>query len=103
TDDEAFITSTNTDTHPTDVLQDADGSLLVVVTGGWFIEGCPLSRVAKPDVKGGIYRIKKLDATRLDDPRGLGIDWQNISDGDLVEYLSDPRFAVRDRAVETLV
>ena len=50
TEDEAFITSSNSDTHPTDVLQDADGSLLVVITGGWFIEGCPLSRVAKPDV-----------------------------------------------------
>src|SRR5690606_26569270 len=49
TEEEDFMTSENPDTHPTDVLQDADGSLLVVITGGWFIEGCPLSRVAKPE------------------------------------------------------
>ncbi|HLT06702.1 MAG TPA: PVC-type heme-binding CxxCH protein [Cyclobacteriaceae bacterium] len=103
TDDEAFITSTSPDTHPTDVLQDADGSLLVVLTGGWFIEGCPLSRVAKPDVRGGIYRIRKLGVYYPDDPRGLSIDWLNLSGGDLVQYLSDPRIAVRERALEILV
>src|SRR5690606_17363478 len=103
TDDEAFITSTSPDTHPTDVLQDADGSLLVVLTGGWFIEGCPLSRVAKPDVRGGIYRIRKLGVYYLDDPREISIDWLNLSGGDLVQYLFDPKIAVRKRAIKILV
>lgn len=103
TDDEPFITSNSPDTHPTDVLEDADGSLLVVVTGGWFIEGCPLSRVAKPDVPGGIYRIRKTGVTPEKDPRGLTLDFDAMSADKTAEYLSDLRFAVRDRATEALV
>ncbi|MEX2595087.1 MAG: PVC-type heme-binding CxxCH protein [Anditalea sp.] len=100
---EPFMTSTSSDSHPTDVLQDADGSLLVLVTGGWFIQGCPLSRVAKPDVPGGIYRIRKKEASVTKDPRGLSLDFSGMSPQALVEHLSDPRFVVRDKAVETLV
>src|SRR5262249_23004524 len=33
---EDFLTATSPDFHPTDVLEDADGSLLVLDTGGWF-------------------------------------------------------------------
>ena len=50
------------DFHPTDVLEDADGSLLVIDTGGWFRIGCPTSQIAKPEVKGAIYRIRRTDA-----------------------------------------
>ncbi len=103
TEDEPFMTSTSPDSHPTDILQDADGSLLVVLTGGWFIEGCPLSRVAKPDVPGGIYRIRKTDAPIIKDPRGLTLDLDGMSPHSLVSLLSDRRFAVRDKAVEALV
>jgi putative membrane-bound dehydrogenase-like protein len=103
TDDEPFMTSLSSDSHPTDILQDADGSLLVVITGGWFIEGCPLSRVAKPDVPGGIYRIRKTDAPLVEDPRGQSLDFENMTPISMVSYLSDPRFAVRDKAMETLV
>ncbi len=57
---EDFVTSTNVDFHPTDVFEDPrDGSLLVVDTGGWFLIGCPTSAIAKPDVKGGIYRVRR--------------------------------------------
>ena len=59
TEDSDFLTSTDPDFHPTDVLEDADGSLLVMDTGAWFIHGCPISRVAKPEIKGGVYRIRK--------------------------------------------
>ncbi|MEP7258096.1 MAG: PVC-type heme-binding CxxCH protein [Flavitalea sp.] len=97
-----FLTSLNTDIHPTDVLQDADGSLLVVVTGGWFIEGCPLSRVAKPDVKGGIYRIRRKAMAVVDDPRGKDLGMDKLSAGELVKYMSDPRMAVSDKAIEAL-
>lgn len=44
--------------HLTDVLEDRDGSLLVVDTGGWFRIGCPSSLMAKPEVPGAIYRIR---------------------------------------------
>ena len=43
----------NLDFHPTDVLEDADGSLLVVDTGGWYKLCCPTSQLLKPDVLGG--------------------------------------------------
>ncbi len=57
-----FLVSDNSDFHPTDVLEDADGSLIVVDTGGWYKLCCPSSQLAKPDVLGGIYRVKRSGA-----------------------------------------
>jgi putative membrane-bound dehydrogenase-like protein len=94
---EEFLVSANPDFHPTDVLEDADGSLIVVDTGGWFRIGCPTSRIDKPQIKGGLYRIRKKDAPRIADPRGLAIDWSRPD----ARLLDDPRFAVRDRAVDS--
>ncbi len=54
-----FLKMGSPDAHLTDVLEDHDGSLLVVDTGGWFRNGCPSSLIAKPDVAGGIYRIRR--------------------------------------------
>ena len=92
---EDFITSKNPDFHPTDVLEDADGSLLVVDTGGWFRIGCPTSQIAKPQVLGGIYRIRKREMPRVDDARGLKADWTRLED-----RLGDPRWTVRQEAIE---
>ena len=36
-----FLASSSREFHPTDVLEDADGSLLVVDTGGWFLPRLP--------------------------------------------------------------
>ena len=47
------------DAHLTDVLEDRDGSLLVLDTGGWFRIGCPSSLTAKPEILGAVYRIKR--------------------------------------------
>jgi putative heme-binding domain-containing protein len=99
---EDFLVSTDPDSHPTDVLEDADGSLLVVDTGGWFRIGCPTSRIAKPEVKGAIYRVRRRDASRPEDPRGLALKWDGLSSAEVARLLDDRRFAVRDRAVETL-
>ena len=63
--DSDFLVSDNVDFHPTDVLPDADGSLLVVDTGGWYKLCCPSSQLAKPDVLGAIYRVRKDSAPRL--------------------------------------
>ncbi len=93
---EDFLVSTHPDFHPTDVLEDADGSLLVVDTGGWFRIGCPTSRVDKPLVKGGIYRVRRKDAPKTADPRGLNLPL----DTPLAAMLDDARPAVRDRAIE---
>jgi putative heme-binding domain-containing protein len=104
---EDFLTSADADFHPTDVLEDADGSLLVVNTGGWFRIGCPTSQVAKPEVLGAIYRVRlsaePVAATiRRQDPRGLRLDLESMSPEALAKLLADSRFAVRDRAMAKL-
>jgi putative membrane-bound dehydrogenase-like protein len=101
--DTPFITSTLPDVHPTDLLQDADGSMIVINTGGWFIAGCPLSRVANLDVPGGIYRIRKIDAEKIDDPWGRKIDMDNLSADELAKLSSDKRIFVADNATQKLV
>ncbi|MGV3754912.1 MAG: PVC-type heme-binding CxxCH protein [Verrucomicrobiota bacterium] len=97
-----FLSSESHDFHPTDVLEDADGSLLVVDTGGWFRNGCPTSQIAKPDVRGGIYRIRKVDQAKVADARGQKIDWAKQTPEQLVKLLDDARFEVRDKAVDEL-
>jgi putative membrane-bound dehydrogenase-like protein len=64
TKDEDFVISPDLDFHPTDVLEDADGSLLVVDTGGWYKLCCPTSQLHKPDVLGGIYRVRRIDRVK---------------------------------------
>ncbi len=102
--DEDFLVSNNLDFHPTDVLEDADGSLLVVDTGGWYKLCCPTSQLHKPDVLGGIYRVRKKGAPKVDDPRGLKIDWTKptsiVTRSKLAALLGDSRPAVRKRAIE---
>jgi putative membrane-bound dehydrogenase-like protein len=97
-----FLTSPDQDFHPTDVLEDADGSLLVVDTGGWYKLCCPTSQLEKPEVLGAIYRIRNVGARKVDDPRGLKLDWENPTAEALAGRLDDPRHCVRRRAVETL-
>lgn len=99
----AFLTSTNNDFHPTDVLQDADGSLLVIDTGGWFRIGCPTSQIAKPEVPGAIYRIRRTAAKKIVDPWGTKITWDRATAEELIALLADQRFAVRAHAVAQLV
>jgi putative membrane-bound dehydrogenase-like protein len=60
TEDSDFLVSSDPDFHPTDVIEDRDGSLLVVDTGAWFIHGCPISRVSKPQIRGGVYRVRRV-------------------------------------------
>lgn len=97
-----LIVSDNLDFHPTDVLEDADGSVIVVDTGGWFKLCCPTSQLEKADVLGGIYRIRKNDHQPPADPRGRNIAWNNASDSKLVKLLGDDRHYVRNRARRTI-
>ncbi len=68
--DEDFVTAPDLDFHPTDVIEDADGSLLIVDTGGWYKLCCPTSQLPKPDVLGGIYRVRRKDGPVVADARG---------------------------------
>ena len=93
-----LLESDQTDFHPTDVIEDADGSLLIADTGSWYMICCPTSKVAKPDILGAIYRLKKKNTLSVDDPRGLKLDWTRPKPA----WLSDQRPAVVSRAIDAL-
>jgi putative membrane-bound dehydrogenase-like protein len=103
TEDSDFVSSEHVDFHPTDVLMDPDGSLLVIDTGGWYKLCCPTSQLWKPDVLGGIYRVRRDGAAAPADPRGLAIDWRQLTVEQLWTLLADTRPAVRQRASRTFV
>ena len=90
--------SDQNDFHPTDVIEDADGSLLVANTGSWYHICCPTSKLSKPQILGAVYRIQKMNHTAIEDPRGFKLDWKNPD----VDFLSDTRSAVVNRAIDAL-
>jgi putative membrane-bound dehydrogenase-like protein len=94
-----FMVSDNTDFHPTDVIEDADGSLIVIDTGGWYKLCCPTSQLSKPDVLGAIYRVRRKGAPTVKDPRGLQLPWDGLGPEELARLLGDPRPSVRQRAL----
>ncbi|MDE0597450.1 MAG: HEAT repeat domain-containing protein, partial [Roseibacillus sp.] len=94
----SFIESDQNDFHPTDVIEDADGSVLVADTGSWYMICCPTSKVAKPHILGAIYRLQKKAPPTQNDPRGLELDWEKPA----ISWLSDDRPAVVKRAIDAL-
>lgn len=102
TEMEDFLVSTSHDFHPTDVMEDADGSLLVVDTGAWYVLCCPSSFLSRPEVHGAIYRVRRKGAKEMEDARGLKLDWQSATPADLADRLDDERPAVRKRAIHEL-
>ncbi len=102
-EDSQFITSDDPDFHPSDVLEDADGSLIIVDTGGWYVQHCPTGKIRNSRAPGAIYRVRRDDAPKIDDPRGVKIDWDKLSATDLVQLLSDNRPTVAHRAQRSLV
>src|SRR5262249_21746919 len=82
---------------------DADGSLLAVETGAWYLHSCPVSRIAKPEFTGAIYRVRRKGAPKTQDPWGLGLKMETKSPGQLAALLDDARPAVRDRAADLLI
>ncbi len=102
TEDSDFLVSDSRDFHPTDVMEDADGSLLVVDTGGWYKLCCPTSQLTKPDVLGAIYRVRRAGAAPPSDPLGKTLNWSAMQGNDLIELLDDQRPAVRKRATAVL-
>jgi len=93
-----FLRLRQADTHLTDVLEDTDGTLLVVDTGGWFRLGCPSSLLARPEALGRIYRI------RPSQPMEFGAGWRTIriDDGSLSHDLRYGEPAAVRRACERL-
>ncbi|MCW5556407.1 MAG: HEAT repeat domain-containing protein [Verrucomicrobiae bacterium] len=103
--DSDFLVTDAVDFHPTDVLEDADGSLLVVDTGGWYRLCCPSSQLAKPDVLGAIYRVRREGAARPKDlwasPR-LPSEPNDSGFRTAAALLGDDRFSVREAAASWL-
>ena len=105
-----FLRLRNPEAHITDVLEDHDGSLLVVDTGGWFRNGCPSSMMAKPEIAGGIYRIRKAGAPekveRWDAKTAAVWEIARKADGDkaaeLVKFLSGADESVAHAAANAL-
>ena len=106
--DREFLKIRNADVHITDVLEDKDGSLLVVDTGGWFRAGCPSSLIAKPDITGAIYRIKPKGAPVKVEPWGgarVPEVWRLSRSGDvakLIALLGDKESGVAHAAANAL-
>ncbi|HEV7869041.1 MAG TPA: hypothetical protein VGO90_15245, partial [Chthoniobacteraceae bacterium] len=103
TEDSVFLTCEHPDFHPTDVLQAPDGSVLVVDTGGWYKLCCPTSQLAKPDVPGGIYRMRKAGGeipTACPTPRWTTGDAADT--GLQIANLREGNPHVRRRAAEAL-
>src|SRR5262249_4656081 len=97
-----FVTSDDYDIHFTDVLEDADGSLLLVDMGAWFNYGCPTSKIAKAEVLGAIYRVRRKDAPRVVDPWGKSLKLATLPADKLATLLDDARPKVRDQVVTQL-
>jgi putative membrane-bound dehydrogenase-like protein len=104
TTDTDFLVSDHPDFHPTDVLQAPDGSVLVIDTGGWYKICCPTSQIARPEVPGAIYRLRKTGgevSTACPEPR-----WKLETPAESPELLEQAKSkdeAVRTKAVRDLM
>ncbi|WP_442511549.1 DUF7133 domain-containing protein [Novipirellula sp. SH528] len=96
--DHDLVVADRVDFHPTDVLEDADGSLLVIDTGGWYDLCCPTSRIDQATAAGGIYRISKVKLNS-DEAAVRSAETTKTKSGDhRVDFLFDPRPWVRRQA-----
>lgn len=87
------------DTHFTDALEDRNGDLLVIDTGGWFRIGCPTSQIAKPEIAGTIYRLSKKSVPY----RAPNYpDWAKLTAEQVSHFLSAPEDWLRERAITEL-
>ncbi len=84
------------DSHITDVIEDRNGDLLAIDTGGWFRIGCPTSQIAKPDVRGGIYRISSADAPEYRKPAFP--NWEKLEIERVAAMLDADEDWLQDRA-----
>jgi putative heme-binding domain-containing protein len=101
-DEREFLVCSDHLMRLTDVLEDADGSLLFVDMGAWFNYGFPGNPLPRPESLGGIYRVRRTGATTHDDPWGYELEIARRTPAELVLLLDDPRPKVRDQAVAAL-
>lgn len=101
-----LVVADRVDFHPTDVLEDSDGSLLIVDTGGWYGLCCPTSRIDQTTATGGIYRLSPAGDSPAQSAKQKAdrspIDWKKQSVGELVRLSFDDRPWVRREANRNL-
>ena len=100
--DEVFVQSHNRNFHPTDVEEGTDGSLLIADTGGWYKLCCPTSQLPKPDVLGGIYRVRKIGSPRPQSVRSFANQIGLMTVHAKLRHLDDPRPNIGDQLVAVL-
>ncbi|MEZ6134475.1 MAG: HEAT repeat domain-containing protein [Pirellulaceae bacterium] len=87
--DSDLLIANRIDFHPTDILEDTDGSLLIIDTGGWYGLCCPTSRVDQQTAGGGIYRLRRRAST--EGVANVDIEWETATLDTCVSGLDDPR------------
>lgn len=101
-EDTDFLISADPHLRLTDVLEDADGSLLMIDMGSWFTYGFLGNVLPRPEMLGAIYRIRRIDSPPMEDPRGNALRLTERETDELVKLLDDPRPVVRDRVINRL-
>lgn len=81
--DEVLAGSDSPYFKPSDVLEDGDGSLLLVDTGLWYIQHCVTA--SERLVAGGIYRLDRAGGEPVEDAWGAAVDWSGQTVAQLVE------------------
>src|SRR4029450_8892966 len=61
-DDSDFLATDDPDFHPSDVLLDRDGSLLVLDTGSWYTDHCATGKIRNSRAKAGISPVRYTGA-----------------------------------------
>lgn len=88
-----FVTGEHPDFHPADVVEAPDGSLLVIDTGGWYVEHCPTGRIRDSRAPGGIYRVRWNNAPKDVKPapgeQRFAAVWR-LGVEELLAHLNDP-------------
>ncbi len=101
--DTDFLTTTAHDVRLTDLVEDADGSLLCIDMGAWFTYGFPGNPLPRPDSRGAIYRIRRASFPALGDPWGEWVVGHAGSPSALIARLDDRLPKKQDRALARLV
>ena len=74
TTNQDLLVADRIDFHPTDILEDADGSLLIIDTGGWYDLCCPTSRIDQKTASGGVYRLSRKGSEKQLTPKPTSDD-----------------------------
>ncbi len=106
--DQVLLASEQVDFHPTDILEDKSGDLLIIDTGGWYDLCCPTSGGDQKVAGGGIFRLRKKQAEKFDakgaeqsnvnSPKVVSVNWDKVTPQQCLEMLGDSRPWIRRHA-----